>query len=145
MKSKYFMRPTIYVSHAIAGLLGNEEENCKRAIEAVRKLRRLFPEVDWYLPAEVEIPLKVLRLGKKITVKTVLWADREILRNCHGWCYYRFEESVGSETERVEAIRCGLVDGDEHDICYDIGKASYSVIRKSFMPIVAKTIERFRS
>lgn len=144
MIENYFHRPTIYVSHAIAGTTGNEEENCERAIAGVRKLRRLFPEVNWYLPAGVELPLKVLRLGKKISVEDVLWADFKILRACHGWFFYRFEESSGSERERKVAISANLVEGEEHDVRYDISKASYTAIRKTFSPIVHKTIRRYR-
>lgn len=142
--NKYFNKPTIYVSHAILGTNKDMEGNCAKAIKAIKKLRRLFPEVNFYLPADSDLVLQILYKAKKLSVKNILWADLEILRNCNQWFYYRFDESKGSETERTEAIKCGFVEGEEHDIRYNIGKANYTLIRQTFEPIVYKAIKNFR-
>jgi len=143
--NNYFDCPMIYVSHAILGTTGDMEGNCKKAIKAIRKVRKLFPEVDFYLPAESDLVLQILYKAKKLSVNNILWADVKILQECHGWCFYKFEESSGSEIERKEAIRCRFIKDTEHDIVYDISRASYCVIRDTFNPIVKKTIQRFRS
>lgn len=109
------------------------------------KVERLFPEVDLYIPARGDLVLQILYSSGKVSEKIILDADLEIVRNCHGWCYYHFDESSGAEIEWAQAVDCGFVEMHEHDICYDIGKASYSVIRKSFMPIVEKCIQNFRT
>ena len=145
MKSKYFTRPTIYVSHPVRGSTGDMEANCKKTLSDMSKVERLFPEVDLYIPARGDLVLQILYDAEELSETVILDADCEIVDNSHGWCYYRFDESSGAEKERKVAIQCGLVEGTEHDIMYDIGKASYPVIRKTFTPIVAKTIERFRS
>ncbi len=143
--SKYFSKPTIYVSHAILGTTGNMQQNCRIAQAGVRKLRILFPEVDWYLPADSDLVLQILFKAKKLSVSNILWADFEILKECSGWFYYRFEESSGSEDERQIAISAGLVKGEEYDVRYNLAKANYNKIRKTFLPIVNETIKRFRS
>lgn len=143
--NNYFTRPTIYVSHAIRGVSGDMKGNCRKAQAGMRKLRQLFPEVDFYLPADGDLVLQVLYNAKKLSEKDILWADFKILRACHGWFYYRFEESSGSEQERDVAISINLVEGEEHDVRYDISKASYTAIRKTFSPIVHEAIKRYRN
>ncbi len=139
-----FLRPTIYVSHAIRGTSGDMKGNCRKAKAGVRKLRLLFPEVDFYLPADGDLVLQVLYNAKKLGEKDILWADFEILRACHGWFFYHFEDSSGSEQEREVAISAGFVEAEENDVVYDLGKASFSVIRKTFTPIMQETVKRFR-
>jgi len=143
--SNYFERPTIYISHPIRWQNGDMKGNCKRVIRAIRKVRKLFPEVVFHVPAEGDLTLQILYNAGKLSEKNILWADTEILKSCHGWCYYRFDESSGSEIERKQAIKCGFVENTEHDIVYDISKASYCVIRDTFNPIVKKAIKQFRS
>ncbi len=142
----YFDRPTIYVSHAIRGTSGDMKGNCRKAQAGVRKLRLLFPEVDFYLPADGDLVIQVLYRAKKLGEKDILWADFEILRACHGWFFYRFEDSSGSEQEREIAISVNFVGvGDtDTDIRYDLSKANFSKIRRTFLPIVERTIKNFR-
>jgi hypothetical protein len=142
--SNYFERPTIYVSHPIRGRNGDMKDNCKKAINGVRKLRKLFPEIDFYVPAEGDLVLQILYNSNKLSERNILWADKEVLRNCHGWFFYKFDESSGSEIERAEAIKCGFVEDTEHDIIYDISKANFNKIRRSFIPIVELAIKEFR-
>lgn len=144
MSNKYFQKPTIYVSHAILGVSGDMEGNCRIAQAGVRKLRQLFPEVDWYLPADSDLVLQILYNAGRLSIRNILWADLEILKACSGWFFYRFEESKGSEIERIGAKAAGLVEDEENDVRYDIGKANFSKIRRTFLPIVEKTIKNFR-
>ncbi|KKL24824.1 hypothetical protein LCGC14_2411440 [marine sediment metagenome] len=144
MRDKYFDKPTIYVSHPIRGVSGDMKGNCHKAQVGIRKLRHLFPEVDWHLPADGDLIIQILYDVGELSEKAILDADLEILRACSGWFYYRFEESGGSEIERKGAIQANLVDGEEHDVRYDLSKASYPAIRKTFNPIVAKAVKRFR-
>ena len=144
MLEHLFNRATIYVSHPIRGTSGDMKGNCRKAQAGVRKLRLLFPEVDFYLPADGDLVLQVLYNAKKLGEKDILWADFEILRACHGWFFYRFENSSGSEQEREVAIQSGFVAAEENDVVYDLGKASFPAIRKTFSPIVNNAIKRFR-
>ncbi|KKL06729.1 hypothetical protein LCGC14_2593100 [marine sediment metagenome] len=146
MSNKYFDRPTIFVSHAIRGTSGDMKGNCRKAQTGVRKLRVLFPEVDFYLPADGDLVLQVLSNAKRLGEKDILWADFEILRACSGWFFYHFEDSFGSEQEREVAISVDFVGvGDtDRDVRYDLGKANFSKIRRTFLPIVESAIKNFR-
>lgn len=143
--SKYFNRPTIYVSTPIRGTNDDMIGNCKKAIAGIVKLRPLFPEIYFYVPAEHDELIQILYNNKQLTEKQILDADLELLRGCHGWFFYHFDESKGSEIERKEAIRVGLIEGAENDIVFDISKANYTVLRKRFNPIVDTAIRRFRN
>lgn len=144
MKSKYFTKPTIYLSHPVRGTTGDTVGNCKKTLNDIEKVERLFPEIGFYVPARGDLVLQILYDRKILSEHHILDADLDVVRNCHGWCFYRFDESSGGEIERTEAIDCGFIEGYEHDVMYDIGKASYPVIRKTFMPIVDKCIKCFR-
>lgn len=148
--SKLFDKPTVYVSHPILGTNGDMVGNCKKATKAFQKVRKIFPEINWYVPSESDLVLQILYNAKILTVDEIIFADLKILRNCDGWCMYHFDESKGCERERDEAIICGLThrpDGYNDyndDVFYDISKANYNKIRKTFIPIVERTIEHFR-
>lgn len=147
-----FNRPTIYTSHPIRGISKNIEKNCKKAASAVRRLRKVFPEVDFYCPAEHDLTLQILTSDGRLTVDDVMYADIMILKACHGWMYYSFEHSKGSEIEQNYAIDLGLSDALDSNgnyvrtiFSYDIEKASNSVIRKDFGPLVEFTIHNFKT
>lgn len=109
-------------------------------------MRRVFPEVDFYVPAEHDLTLQILTADERLTVDDVMYADLQILAACHGWMYYAFEHSVGSELEFEEASQLGLTDGLICDrFFYDIEKLSYPKIRKDFSGLVERTLERFRN
>lgn len=134
-------------SHPILGSNGDMVGNCKKATKAFQKVRKLFPEVDFYVPSESDRVLQILYNANKLTVDEIIWADLEILRNCNSWCFYHFDESKGCEKERQEAIRCCLLDEvywNKNDIYYDISKANYNKIRNTFIPIVEQAIQNFR-
>lgn len=143
--SKYFSKPTIYVSTPIRGTNNDMIGNCKKAIAGIVKLRPLFPEIYFYVPAEHDELIQILYNNKQLTEKQILDADLELLRGCHGWFFYHFDESRGSEIERAEACKMKLVTGIKlTDIQFDLSKASYTVLRKRFQPIVESAIRRFR-
>jgi len=131
-----FSKPTIYVSHAIRGTNGDMEGNCAKAIKCVAKLRALFPEINFYLPADSDLVLQILFNSKKLSEKDILWADLEILKNCHGWIFLHFDESKGSEIERAEAQRLGL---PMFDIVDRVDRMNYGRIRKRFTDIIEQT------
>lgn len=142
MFSEPFSNVTLYVSHPI----GNKvEKNCTKAITAVKRLRNVFPEVDFYVPAESELPLYFLRKKNKLLVKDILEADLEILRKCHGWFFYKFDESAGSTIEMDEAIRLGFCSETKTVFIMDIEKASYDYLRKAFGPVIEAAKLRFRN
>ncbi len=139
--------PTIYMSHPIRGVSGDIEKNCNKAAAAARRLRKVFPEVKIYCPAETDLTLQILTNDHRLTIDDVMYADLMILKACHGWMYYRFEESKGSDIEWTYAFGLGM-DGMEEDIRtvfeYDIEKASNSIIRKDFGPLVDFTVDNFK-
>lgn len=76
-----------YVSHRISnnGTDGDESQqtNCEKAIEFCKQLRGIFPNIDFYLPAEHED--FVGRSYKKgiLTIDQILDIDCEILQTCN--------------------------------------------------------------
>lgn len=141
-----FTRPTIYMSHPIRGNDNNIERNCKKAKLAVTRLRRTFPEVDFYCPAEGDLTLQILTESNRLSVDDVMYADIQILKACHGYFWYDHQSSYGSVLEFDKAVEIGLVPENIKRVCfsYDIEKASYQVLRKDFTDIVDFTIKNFR-
>lgn len=144
MKSKYFTKPTIYVSHPIRGTNNDVKGNCKRANAAAARLRRVFPEVDFYVPSEHDLALQILWNEKMVTVEDIMYADLEILRNCDGWMYYHFDDSRGCEEEWALAERLGLTVSKVDWINFDIERASYGYLREKLTDLVEDVKERFR-
>lgn len=151
MKIK-FNHPTTYVSHSILGDGSKTvEENCDAAKRAARRIRKVFPEVKFYLPGESNLVLHLLWDKGLVEVEDILHCDCEILRACHNWCWLYSGKSTGCQRELEEAKRCGLVkeqNPNYHDaeniIENDLLKASFSEIRRLFSPIVEVAIKRFR-
>lgn len=147
-----FKHPTIYISHPIRGISGNIEFNCKKAEAAARRLRRVFPEVDFYVPAEHDLTLQILTNDKRLSIEDIMYADLQILSACHGYMFYEFEPSYGSRIELKKAQDIGLCNGyisdltiEEYVFKYDIEKLSYQKLRNDFEQLVAYTIRRFKS
>lgn len=136
---------TLYMSHPIRGSNDDFEGNCKKAVAAAKRLRNVFPEVDLYVPAEHDLAIQWLYFNKKVSENDILAADLHILRHCHGWMWYKFDESKGSTIEQDEAIELGFC--DEYDCIFimEIEKASYSYLRTAFMPLIESAKRRFRS
>src|SRR3990167_8582477 len=144
MKIK-FNRPTVYLSHPIRGSNDDIEGNCKKAAAAARRLRRVFPEVDFYVPAEHDLTMQSLVIDGRISIEDVLFADLEILVACHGYMYYMFDKSVGSEIEYATATTTGLTGDWPVVFQYDIEKVSYPKLRKDFTSLITATIEKFKN
>lgn len=142
-KMKLFNRPTIYCSHAILGTTGDMEGNCKKAIKMVSRLRKVFPEIKFYVPAESDIPLQLLYQANKLSVEDIMWADLQILEQCNGWCFLKWDESNGSLQEQAHAIANDLVVPGA-TITDDVSKMSFTRIRKRFGNIVDKTIKHYK-
>lgn len=148
-----FKRPTIYVSHPIRGLSGDIEANCKKAEAAARRLRRVFPEVDFYVPAEHDLTLQILTSDNRLSIEDIMYADLQVLAACHGYMFYQFEPSVGSQIEWDKARELGLCSGlylsnlpDYYYVFkYDIEKLSYQKLRNGCAELIAHTIRRFKS
>jgi len=141
--SKLFNKPAVYVSHPIRGTNGDMEGNCRKALIVMRKLRRLFPEIKWYVPAESDIILQVLCKAKRISESDILWGDLKILRDCNGWVFFKWDKSRGGEIEREEAARCGIV-YDGSIIVDDASRMHYTTLRRRMLPIVEETIAHYR-
>ena len=139
-----FSKPTIYISHPVRGTNDDMEGNCRKTMAAGKRIKRIFPECDFYIPADSDLILQVLYANKDLTVKQIIDADLEVLRACHGWCYLNFDESKGSEIEWVEACAQRLTGWKEHWIKDDLSKASYQVIRNRLTDCVSAAVERFR-
>lgn len=141
MFSKPFTNVTLYMSHPV----GNKvERNCTKAIAAVKRLRNVFPEVDFYVPAESELPLYFLRKANKVKIRDIVDADLEILKKCHGWFFYKFDESPGSTIEQDEAIRLGFCSEHKTIFTMNIEKSNYDYLRRAFGPVIEAAKRRFR-
>jgi len=136
-----FNKPTIYISHPILGTTGDMAGNCEKAIKAVTKLRTLFPEINFYVPAESDIVLQLLYNAKKLSVENILWADLKIVDECHGWIFLRWDESGGCEKERAEASKIGL---PMFEIMDDVSRMNYGRIRKRFLDIIEQTKKYYK-
>jgi hypothetical protein len=138
------------MSHPIRGTNNDFDGNCKKAVAAAKRLRNVFPEVDFYVPAEHDLVVQWLYFNKKVSEKNVLDADLHILRHCHGWFFYKFDESSGGNIEEKEAIKLGYCPNPHSSIGYQtiftfqIEKANYDYLRKAFGPVVEAAKKRFR-
>ena len=118
--------------------------NCKKAMIICRKLRQLFPEINWYVPAESDTVLQVLYNAGKLSVDKILWADLEILSECNGWVFFKWDESNGCERERKWAERYGL-EREDSTIVDNAAKMNYTSLRRRMLPIVTDAIRHYRS
>ena len=118
--------------------------NCKKAMIICRKLRQLFPEINWYVPAESDTVLQVLYNAGKLSVDKILWADLEILSECNGWVFFKWDESNGCERERKWAERYGL-EREDSIIVDNAAKMNYTSLRRRMLPIVEAALKHYRS
>lgn len=138
-----FSGPTIYMSHPIFGESGNVIENCEKAMKAARRLRRVFPEMNIYCPAEHEQIVQILLNDNRITTSDILWADIQILERCDGWFWYKFQESRGCETEQTRAEELGLTSGSKDIYTLDIEKLGFPKLRNDFADLMNRTYEHY--
>ena len=139
-----FNKPCIYLSHPVRGTNNDMEGNCARTIAAGKRIKKVFPECKFYIPADSDLVLQVLYSNKDLTVDQIMKADLEILRACHGWAYLNFDDSKGSEIEWELAKELGLTVGKEDWIRDDLSKANYGQIRKRLNDVVECAVTRFR-
>jgi hypothetical protein len=143
LKSMFKKKPVIYMSHPVKGSNNDIQGNCEKAAAAARRLRRVFPEVEFYCPAESDLTLQLLTENGKIDIDAIMEVDLQILAACHGYMFYHFDESKGSNIEWDEAERLGIA-GHPDTFEYNIEKSSYKILRKDFGPLVEDTVRRFR-
>lgn len=142
-----FKRPTIYCSHPIRGSNNDIAGNCARAKRAGERLRRVFPECDFYVPADGDLTLQILTSDKKLNVDDVMYADLQILKACHEWMWYDFDKSVGCVLEggvASDTFWFSFEDMEQRTIHDAIEKMSYARIRTRVGPIVEQAIRNFR-
>jgi len=104
-------RPTIYYSHPIAGKnkpdadYTHENVNCDIATKNILWLRKTFPQVRWYCPGEVEIPVQTARILQLLTVDQVLDIDFHIIKTrCRGGLLHPWEPSKGLNKEQERFV-----------------------------------------
>jgi len=136
-------KPLIYISHAILGVSGDMEGNCKKAHKAAERLRKVFPEVNFFVPGENDWVLQILYSRKRLSVKDILDADFEILKQCNGWCFLKWEESSGSLKEKIIAVERNLVVPGAI-VEDDASKMSFARIRKRFSKIVEYAVQNYK-
>lgn len=135
------------MSHSITGEDGDVVKNCDKAKRVVHRLRKVFPEIKWYCPAEANLVLHILWDKEQVSIEQILDADLEILRACSNWFWWKTSESYGCHIEEIEAENLGWINAalDENVIYTDLTKANFSEIRRIFTPIVEAAKERFHA
>ncbi|MCK5608846.1 hypothetical protein KAR91_43640 [Candidatus Pacearchaeota archaeon] len=118
----------IYVSHSIRGIKGataTHEDmiiNCRRAITFTKELRLLFPDIDFYTPAEHEFPPVGYLLRKNyVTVKQVLEIDCEIVSERSMTLAWSPDQFISNGMMRE--IICASVAGKDVAVVRDIYEA----------------------
>ena len=88
----------IYVSHPIRGSVGTEgmQDNINAAILIATDIRRAFPSVEFYVPAEHEELVTALGIDEP----TILAAYLKILSTCDGMVCLDWDSSKGMDVER---------------------------------------------
>ena len=107
---------TAYLSHPIRGIKGSAAtdedmaDNNRRAIAICDDLRRYFPRLDIYCPAEHDEALAHLLKCGDITIEELLGADKYILEQRDLLLVYDHEECIssGMDVEWNHAGDCGI-------------------------------------
>ena len=103
-------KPKLYFSHPMRGKKGNTEEgnidhkyqneNSNNAVLNVYWLREMFPQIEFYCPGEVEIPVQTMYQLGYVTVEQILIMDQIIIeKRCCGTLVHKWEDSVGADIE----------------------------------------------
>jgi len=98
---------TAYLSHPIRGRTdGRSEEqrvkeNCEDAIRMAIKLRKKFPNLDLYCPAEHGLSLQIALKRGLLSIDDVLEIDCEIVKRCK-WLFLYMPDQYISEGMAVE-------------------------------------------
>ena len=144
----YITTPTIYISHPIRGKYGEkstietENDNCRKAHLAAKRIRFIFPEIELYVPGENEILTRTLKKHGNLCTKQILEADCEILSYCDAWMFYNFDVSNGSMVEENKAKSIGYLFNKKRQVIkFNSEEASINIIRKKIGPIVEFAIK----
>ena len=137
-----FDKPTIYVSHPIRPNKYTRKENLKLAISCAERLRALFPEVHFYIPAEGEPVFQAVKEAKLLDEESLIdEIDLRILRRCDGQIVLYWDSSHGCIKERKYAVNNNI---PSITIPWFINKASFTAVRKALEPFVTQTVINFR-
>lgn len=74
-------RPFVYISHAIRGADGNIEDNIFQAVAFVGMLQKVFPEIEWYCPAEHDLFAQTALENGVANIEQILATDLDIIEN----------------------------------------------------------------
>ena len=131
---------TIYVSHPIRPNKFTREENLRLAKSCATKLRKLFPEVCFYVPGEGEAIFQAVKEAKLLTEDGLIAViDLKILSKCDAHLCLYWDSSYGCIKEREFAATQGI---PSLTILWLVNKASYTAVRKAVLPLVNTAIER---
>lgn len=106
----------VYVSHSIRGKKGRDATeadmivNNNLAIEFGKRLKEVFPFVDFYIPGEHDEFVSLAYLKKYLSEYQILDIDCEIVQKCHFVLAYSPDEylSKGMKVEIKYAIENGI-------------------------------------
>lgn len=71
-------------------------KNCKKAIEFGKWLRKTFPSVEFYIPAEHENFVTPCYRKGYLTIKQILEIDCEIISKCDGMLIYAPDDFISN-------------------------------------------------
>ena len=83
-----------YLSHAIRGKAGPgasydvQAKNCAEAIKVANYLRKLFPKLELYVPAEHELFIQIAYDSGRLSEKEILDVDCKIIDRQDGVLFY---------------------------------------------------------
>ena len=83
-----------YLSHSIRGKAGLnasqdiQAQNCRDAILVADTLRKLFPKLELYVPAESETFVQIAYDNAYLNIDDILWIDCRIIDNMDGLLVY---------------------------------------------------------
>jgi hypothetical protein len=95
----------VYLSHSITGPKGSAatkedmKENCDKAKLVAKTLRAIYPEVEFYVPAESENFVGKAYTKGYLTIAQILEIDCDIIRECDAVIFYNIEGSNGCKIE----------------------------------------------
>ena len=97
----------VYVGHPIRGSKGihatqeDMEKNCEIAREFGNWLRKNYPGIEFYIPADHEEFVRIAWMNNLLTEKEILSVDCEIILGCCGLIIYAHDGHI-SKGMRVE-------------------------------------------
>lgn len=83
-----------YFSHSIRGKAGPDAsldvqtQNCQDAIRVANILRKLFPKLELYVPAENETFVRIAYDNAYLSIDDILWINCRIIDGCAGLLIY---------------------------------------------------------